>query len=103
MAWLVSAVLMSATAWILKQDEKRFGYMLKISGSFIFLSTVIACIICAVLNFFTARAYVFYSGMIITAGLLVLRSAVWVVAEVIKGRRLKKSEQTFANENSEIL
>lgn len=99
MVWFVAAVLMSVTAWILKHEEKRFGYMLKISGSFIFMSTVIASVVCAILNFFVARVYVFYTGLIITVGLLALRSAVWIIMEAVRIRRLKKSEQTETDEN----
>lgn len=99
MVWFVAAVLMSVTAWILKHEEKRFGYMLKISGSFIFMSTVIASVVCAILNFFVARVYVFYTGLIITVGLLALRSAVWIITEAVRIRRLKKSEQTETDEN----
>lgn len=103
MVWFVAAVLMSVTAWILKHEEKRFGYMLKISGSFIFMSTVIASVVCAILNFFVARVYVFYTGLIITVGLLALRSAVWIITEAVRIRRLKKSEQTETDENPNIL
>lgn len=103
MAWLVAAVLMSVTAWILRHGEKRFGYMLKVSGSFIFMSTVIASVVCAVLNLFVARVYVFYAGLIISVGLLVLRSAVWTVTEAVRRKRLKKSEQTETDENPQII
>lgn len=99
MVWFVAAVLMSVTAWILKHEEKRFGYMLKISGSFIFMSTVIASVVCAILNFFVARVYVFYTGLIITVGLLALRSAVWIGMEAVRRRRLKKSGQKETDEN----
>lgn len=99
--WLALALSAFAFAKFTKFDlPKKFGAWFKISGSFIFVSSLITCLTAFICCFFVFTDTVFTMITPLFAGIMLIKLAVYVALSCIRAN--KKSEAVRLKEADEI-
>lgn len=101
--WLVLALIAFAVARLVKLDlPKKFGAWFKISGSFIFVSSIITCLIAFICCFFVSTGTIFSMITPLFAGIIFIRFSVYFVLSCIRANKKSTADLEQNEETKEL-